>query len=584
MSPKSKVQSPQSKVRSPQWNSRHPSVPATGLRRFQISDFGFQIPFLALLAFFCGHFLLGCKVGPDYHRPAPAGTNALPPAFSAGTNAAQWKPAEPAARLPRGAWWELFSDAELNRLETLATVNNQDLVAAAARFNQARALVNVARAELFPQVQLDPNYIRQRTSWNEPQNGQAAGLAPTFNTFTLQLQAGWEADLWGRVRRQVESARARLAASADDLAGAQLAIQADLATDYFTARALEAEYDLLLRTAEAYRRSLELTRNRRKGGIASDLDVSEAETQLRTTEAQLPALALQRARLLHALAALCGQPATGFALTTNRVEPAPWPSVPVSLPSELLERRPDIAAAEQRMAAANAQIGVAQSAFYPRVRFNGLAGFQSVDASSWFDWPSRFWAVGPSLQLPIFTGGANRAQLAFARAAYQETVAGYRQTVLSAFQEVEDQLAAQRLLAAQVEAETGALTAAQRTLEIANNRYKAGLVTYLEVATAQSSALTLERTVVQLQGEKLTAAVGLVRALGGGWEVEARNPNSEGRRKDEARTAKAEAGAHVERSARVLGLEETTKPNRRVTATTRTTSGSFPPPCPPAAR
>ncbi|HWH71762.1 MAG TPA: efflux transporter outer membrane subunit, partial [Candidatus Sulfotelmatobacter sp.] len=253
-------------------------------------------------------------------------------------------------------------------------------------------------------------------------------------------------------------------------------------------------------------------------------------TQLRTTEAALPALQLQRTKLLHALATLCGQPATGFALATQGASGNPVPKVPVSLPSELLERRPDIAVAEQRMAAANAQVGVAQSAFYPRVRFNGLAGLQSVDAATWFDWPSRFWAVGPSLELPLFTGGRNRAQLAQARAFYHETVANYRQTVLNAFQEVEDQLANQQLLATQMEAETAAMIAAQHTLEIANNRYRAGLVTYLEVATAQSSALSLERTVVQLQGQKLVTSVGLIRALGGGWEQE----------KPEARNAKSE--------------------------------------------
>ena len=280
---------------------------------------------------------------------------------------------------------------------------------------------------------------------------------------------------------------------------------------------------MLARAAETFRRSLELTLNRRKGGIASDLDVSQAQTQLRSTEAQLPALELQRAKLVHALATICGQPAIGFNLASDTAQATFVPKVPVSLPSELLERRPDIAAAEQRMAAANAQVGVAQGAFYPRLVFNGLAGFQSLDAASWFNWPSRFWAVGPSLQLPLFTGGLNRAQLALARAGYDSTVAGYRQTVLDAFQEVEDQLAAQRLLQTQVEAEASAFSAAQHTLEIANNRYKAGLVTYLEVAVAQSSALALEQSVVQLRGEKLVAAVGLVRALGGGWETGAQS-------------------------------------------------------------
>ncbi|HEV2392005.1 MAG TPA: efflux transporter outer membrane subunit [Verrucomicrobiae bacterium] len=464
-------------------------------------------------------WLAGCKVGPNYQRPAPAGANAMPAVFSEPlTHAGSWKPAAPSAGLPRGAWWRIFSEPELDRLEDLALANNQDLAAALARFDEAQASVKAARAQLFPQVQTAPSYARQRTSRNAPFNGRPAGVSPTFNTWSATLTAGWEADLWGRVRRQVESARAQLTASADDLEGVRLAISAELASDYFLLRALDSEDDLLVRTIEAYRRSLELTLNRRRGGVASDLDVSEAQTQLRTTEAALPALRLQRAQVLHAMATLCGRLATGFALAPASAELAPAPAIPLLLPSELLERRPDIAAAEERMAAANARIGVAQGAFFPAVQFNGLAGFESLSASTWFDWPSRLWAVGPSLQLPLFTGGALRAQLALARATYKETVAAYRQTVLGAFQEVEDQIATQRLLQAQADAQFQALTAARRTLDIANNRYKAGLVTYLEVATAQSAALDIERSVVELQGQQKIAAVALVKALGGGWE------------------------------------------------------------------
>ncbi len=492
-----------------------------------MSEPGFRL--LAVLGL--AGVVTGCAVGPDYRRPAALpGTNSLPTAFAEGesTNAAAWKPAQPAAHLARGSWWQVFGDSELDRLEARANTQNQQLAAALARFEQARASVNLARADLFPQIELDPSYIRQRTSANQPQNGRAAGLSPTFNTFTMSLQAGWEVDLWGSVRRQVESARAQLAASGDDVESVQLALQSELAVDYFTLRALDSEYDLLLRTAETYRRSLELTVNRRRGGIASELDVSEAETQLRSTEALLPALRLERMKLVHALAVLCGEPAISFEVVASTARAGEAPSVPVWLPSELLERRPDIAAAERRMAAANAQVGVAQSAFYPRVRINGLAGFESLDAASWFDWPSRFWAVGPSVQLPLFTGGRNRAQLAFARGGYTESIANYRQTVLTAFEEVEDQIAAQQLLAAELERQQAALKAAQHTLEIANNRYKAGLVTYLEVAAAQSSALSLERTVVQLTGDKLVATVGLIRALGGGWEapVQARTSNA----------------------------------------------------------
>lgn len=472
-----------------------------------------------LFGFALALLLAGCKVGPDYHRPAPlAATRAVPAAFDVPgpSNTVPWKAAEPAAHLPRGAWWELFHEPELSRLMALANQANQDLAAALARLDQARALVGVARSDLFPQLDAAPAYTRQRTSFNQPQAGHAAGYSATYNTFTLPLQAGWELDLWGRVRRQLESARARLAASADDVESLKLALQAEVATDYFALRALEDEYDLVVRAVEAYRRSLTLTVNRRQGGIASDLDVSQAQTQLRTTEAQLPVLELRRRRLLHALAALCGRPATGFDLARAPLPPG-VPEVPVYVPAELLERRPDIAAAERRMVAQNAQVGVAQGAFYPRVRLNGAAGLQSVDAATLFDWPSRFWAVGPALDLPLFTGGRNRAQLAAARAAYDEAVAQYRQTVLGAFQEVEDQLAGRALLENEFQAEQSALESARRTLEIAMNRYQAGLVTYLEVAIAQTAALERERALTQLRGEKLATTVALVRALGGGW-------------------------------------------------------------------
>jgi outer membrane protein, multidrug efflux system len=274
----------------------------------------------------------------------------------------------------------------------------------------------------------------------------------------------------------------------------------------------------LIDTAAAYQRSLELTLNRRKGGIATDLDVAEADTQLRTTEAQVPALRLQRAQMLHAIAALCGEPAMTFALAGRTERAFVEVYVPSVVPSELLERRPDIAAAERRMAAANADVGVAQSAFYPSLTINGQAGFQSVNAGTWLSWPSRLWSLGPSVNLPLFTGGFNKAQLAAARAAYDQAVADYRQTAVTAFQDVEDQLAAQELLVVQLHGENAALKSAQKTLEIANNRYKAGLVTYLEVSTAQSAALDLERTVVELEGVRRVAAVGLIKALGGGWE------------------------------------------------------------------
>ena len=500
------------------------------------SGFGLRsLPLLAVL-------LAGCTVGPNYHRPAALGTNAMPASFSGATstNAGNWKLAQPSAQLPRGSWWELFGDPELNRLETLATANNQQLVAAYANFQQARALVKVARADYFPQLSADPSYTRQRVS-----AGQTRGTASssskgfTFNTFNVPLDASWELDLWGRVRREVEGARANLSASADDLESSKLAIQAEVAIDYFTLRSLDAQDQVLEETVVAYGRSLELTKNRRKGGIATELDVSQAETQLGTTEAQIPAVQLQRATTLHALAVLCGQDAPSFevgatqgALGAARKTFDAGPGIPVALPSELLEHRPDIAAAERLMAAANANVGLAYAAFFPRVTLNASGGFLSVDANTLFDWQNRAWSFGPSVSLPLFTGGRNRAQLASARAAYDAAVANYRQTVLGAFQDVEDQLAAQRLLAQQYERESTALKSSRRTLDISLTKYKGGVLNYLDVVIAQSASLALEQSVVQLSGQRLAASVSLIKALGAGWtadtaQVAASNPRKQ---------------------------------------------------------
>jgi outer membrane protein, multidrug efflux system len=486
-------------------------------RFFRPSGFGLRtLPLFILL-------LAGCAVGPNYQRPGALGTNAMPTAFSGATstNVGDWKPAQPSAHLPRGSWWELFGDAELNRLEGLASTNNQQLAAAYANLQQARALVNVARSGYFPQLSTTPAYARQRTSANQTRNSNAG---TTFNNFIVPLDASWEIDLWGRVRREVEGARARLTASADDLEASKLAIQAEVAINYFTLRSLDAQYQVLEESVVAYRRSLELTQNRRKGGIATELDVSQAETQLASTEAQIPAVQLLRASVLHALAVLCGQPSPAFqisvtqdALGAARASLDAGPGIPVVVPSELLEHRPDISASERLMAAANADVGLAHAAFYPRVMINGFAGFQSFDASSLFNWESRIWSVGPSVSLPIFTGGRNRAQLAAARAAYDAAIANYRQTVLGAFQEVEDQLAAQRLLAQQYEKESVALKSSRRTVEISLIKYKGGVITYLEVAIAQSSSLAHEQTVVQLSAQRLAASVSLIKALGAGW-------------------------------------------------------------------
>jgi multidrug efflux system outer membrane protein len=480
--------------------------------------------FIGVVALATG--LAGCVVGPDYHRPNALPNQPLPKNFddnsSANTNQGNWKIAEPSANLPRGEWWGVFGDPELNRLETLALTNNQNLAAAAERFEESRALASSANANFYPQLAAGgtPNgdINRQRTSVNQPQNGQPAGHSYTYDTFTAPLYLGWEIDLWGRVRRQSEAAHERLNASADDFQSARLIVAAETAGDYFSLRTLDDEYNLIAGTIETYQRSLELTQNRRRGGIVSDLDVAQAATQLHTAEARLPDIKLRRAQMLHALAVICGESPVDFSISTNSSAVAAIPDVPPSLPGELLEHRPDIAAAERRMAAANADVGVAKAAFFPTVRINGLAGFQSIDFSTWFDWPSRFWSVGPSVQLPLFTGGFNRAQLAAAHAAYDEMVADYRQTVLGAFGEVEDELAAQRLLAVEWNAENQALASSRRTLEIANNRYQSGLVTYLDVATAQTDALNHEQAAVQLAGARRMAAINLIKSLGCGWQ------------------------------------------------------------------
>lgn len=456
----------------------------------------------------------GCAVGPNYQRPE---ATTIPAAYTGVSG--EWKIALPQAHLPKGNWWEIFGDPELSRLETEAAEANQDLTAAYARFNQARAVADVALSGLFPRLGASFLPVEQHDSKNRPVGG-APGK--NYDTFTLSFDLSYEFDLWGRVRRTVESAKAQVQAAADDVESVRLAIQAEVAADYFTIRALDADNALLLSSIEVYRKSLALVRNRRAGGMVSDLDVAQAETVLENAEAQLPDNALQRAKFEHALAVLTGKNASIFHVPERPLDLEPL-VVPPDLPSELLERRPDIAASERRMAAANASIGAAKAAFFPTVKINGTAGLQSgnvgaLDAGAFFSWPSRLWAIGPSLTLPLFQGGQLSANLRQAKAAYEETVARYRQTVLTAFADVENNLAAEHLLANQYEKIMAASKAARKQLEIANNRYDAGLVTYLEVATAQNTALGIDRSAMRLHGQQLAAAVGLIKALGGGWQ------------------------------------------------------------------
>lgn len=451
----------------------------------------------------------GCAVGPNYKRPE---ATTIPPAYTGASK--EWKIAAPQAHLPKGNWWELFGDSELNRLEAVATGANQDLKAAYARFNQARAQADVARSGIFPRLSGSLQYVEQHDSLHRPTGGKPG---QTYDTFTVPFDLSYELDLWGRVRRSIESAKAQAQAAGDDVESVRLSIQAEIAADYFAIRALDADKVLLLSSINVYRKSLELVRNRRAGGIVSDLDVAQAETVLKTAESQLPDNALQRMKFEHALAVLIGENPSIFRIPEQPLSLGPL-VVPPDLPSELLERRPDIAAAERRMAAANANIGVAKAAFFPTIRFGAQAGFQSGYIGNLFDWPSRLWAIGPSLTLPIFQGGQLTAQLEQAKASYEETVARYRQTVLNAFGDVENNLAAEHLLANQYEQLLAASQQAHKQLEIANNRYNAGLVTYLEVATAENTALGIDRTGMRLRGQQLVAVVALIKSIGGGWQ------------------------------------------------------------------
>jgi len=448
-----------------------------------------------------------CTVGPDYVRPAAE----TPAAYK---EAEGWKTAQPADGLNRGAWWEVFGDSRLNELEERVSVSNQSIAQAEAQFRQARALVQSARAGYYPTVTAGASASRSRKSVN---TGSAVSSG-TNDDFLMPLEASWEPDLWGRVRRSVESAEAAAQASAADLGAAHLSMQAELALDYFQLRSIDAQRQLLEETTEAYKKSLDMTRNRYASGVASQADVLQAETQLKSTQAQAVDIGVQRAQLEHAIATLSGRPASTFSIDVIPLpETITPPVIPAGVPSELLERRPDIASAERRMAAANAQIGVAEAAYYPAVTLSGAIGLESSQLSKLLSWPSRLWSVGTALSERVFDGGLRRAQGEQAKAAYDATVAAYRQTVLGAFQEVEDNLSALRILKEEAKLQEEAVVAALRSLAFTTNQYKAGTASYLDVIAVQSIALNNERTAVGIQGRGMAAAVGLIKALGGGW-------------------------------------------------------------------
>ncbi len=466
--------------------------------------------------------LFACTVGPNYVRPAAP----VPGQYK---ETAGWKVAQPRDTAIRGAWWELFNDPLLNSLEAGIDISNQNIIQAEAQYRQAMALVRAARANYFPVIAAGASYTRSRTSSDIARGTAAPSTSSTaFSDYSLPVDATWDVDVWGRVRRTVEASRASAQAGKADLESARLSARTSLAQDYFQLRSIDTQKKILDDTVIAYQQSLNLTRNRYGGGIASMADVLQAETQLKTTQAQAIDIGVQRAQLEHAVALLTGKPASDFSIPFSPLAvttPLNLPEIPVGLPSELLERRPDIASAERRVAAANAQIGVAEAAFYPTVTLSASAGFQSSSFSRWLTWPSRFWSVGPAIAETIFEGGLRRALTEEARAAYDADVAFYRQTVLSGFQQVEDNLAALRILEKEAGAQDEAVKAAEQTVEVIRNQYKAGIVSYLNVIITQAIALNNERTAAQIAGNRLTAAVLLVKALGGGWNVSAPDVN-----------------------------------------------------------
>lgn len=426
-----------------------------------------------------------------------------------------WKTAEPADALGRGEWWTLFRDPMLDELISRALANNQDLRAAAARVEQARAAAGIARSAYWPQLAANGSVMRERTS-TTTENTQPETIATTYRA---PLVASWEIDLFGRVRHLTASARADAEATAATFESVRLALASDVAATYFTLRAQERELALVRDSVGLRRRARELAQARVTNGVGAELDVVRAETELAATEAELAALANRRAATQNALAVLLGAAAPAFDLAAANAALATPPGVPAGLPAALLERRPDIAAAERALASANSRIGVAKAAFFPAISLTGSAGYASAEVDTLFNGDSRIWSIGPSLYLPIFQGGRNRANLARSRAAYEESVAQYRQRVLVAFREVQDALTATRLLAEQAAAQERALVSARRAASLAQTRYDAGLVSFFEVIDAQRTSLATERGSAQLSALRLNTAVALIKALGGGWRT-----------------------------------------------------------------
>jgi NodT family efflux transporter outer membrane factor (OMF) lipoprotein len=463
--------------------------------------------------------LSGCMVGPRYVKPAaplaPAYKEAGPDAYKENAN---WQVAQPADTAKRGEWWKIFGDAELNSLEPQVAANNQNLKAADARFREARALIRFNHASLYPTVGTTPFAGGLRDSTNRPYFNLSGARGNGVGDIQLPVDLSYEIDVWGRVRRTVSAAREEAQASAGDRQTVLLSLQAELAVDYFEARSADAQEKLLNDTVKYYEEAYRITNNRFEGGVAPKSDVDQAQTQLEAARVQARDITLQRAQFEHAIAILLGQPPASFTLTDVPLDARP-PLIPPGLPSELLERRPDIAAAERRVAEANDRIGIARAAFYPTISLSGAVGVESVSFASLFNPASLLWSIGPTLSQTIFDDSRRSSVSEQANASYDETVADYRQTTLTAFQQVEDNLIALRVLQQEAENQHQATLAAQSAEQIFNNRYVGGLDTYLQVVTAQTTALNNERNDIDIMRRQMDASVLLIKALGGGWNV-----------------------------------------------------------------
>jgi len=451
-----------------------------------------------------------CTLGPDYERPD------LPMAaeFKQGEG---WKVANPSDVLERGDWWQLYGDATLDALVERLNVSNQNLAAAEAQYRQARALVRGARSQLFPAVGGSSGVTRAAQGGSTRSSVQSGSVSGISESYSVGLDASWELDIWGRLRRNLEANRANMQASAADVAAVRLSLQSELVQTYLQLRIIDEQQRLLKQSIEAFARSLRLTENQYRAGIVPKSDVTQALTQLRTTEAQAVDLQWQRAQLEHAIAVLVGVPPSELDIAQRDGIPA-LPVVPLALPSQLLERRPDVASAERQVIAANAQIGVAEAAWYPDLTLTASGGYRNTSFSDLFSLPNRFWSLGPQLAVTLLDFGGRRADLEAAEANYDQTVANYRQTVLDSFREVEDKLVQLRVLADEAVIQRQALEASQESLRLIENQYRAGMIDYLNVATVQTSALNNERTYLALLGDQLAASVQLIAALGGGWE------------------------------------------------------------------